>query len=268
MSLINVAFDGERIFEWHGNADTLAQIGQETTRMATLAHSDPQALWQSTLVGIKLNGGRYFTPNPNAEMLVVTWGLMALPTQHPDHPGLFADYLDRNFDFNIKMDPADEKNFTVEVTGGFELGVQKITIQTFREILNRKPSPKAASHPADLKTGSLNPGSNNESPAELLTKIDDANDCQSAPGAGFDCFRSLADCSIRIIVAKDVAPPFRFKAGGWELSQSSVDIGPGTKRRIVENGFFMFRVNEEQTGGTELTDFPSRSSNWTEGKRN
>jgi hypothetical protein len=247
MSLIKVAFDGEKIFEWQGNADTLAQIDQETTRIAKLAHTSPRALWQSTLVGIKQNGGRYFTPNPKAEMMVVTWGLMALPTHHPDHPGVFGDYLDlQNFDFNIKIDPEDEKRFTVEVTGGFERDVHeaKAAIETFREVLNRNQEPRASTQQSDLD------------PNDLLTKIDFGQESQPASSAEFDSYRSLADSNVRIIVARDVVPPFRFKAGGWELSQSLTEVGSAMKVRIAEKGFFMFRVNEDQTGGIELTHLP------------
>jgi len=43
------------------------------------------------------------------------------------------------------------------------------------------------------------------------------------------------------------------------LSQSSIELGPATKSRIAEKGFFMFRVNEDQTGALELTDFPPPS---------
>jgi hypothetical protein len=262
MSLINVAFDGEKIFEWQGNADTLAQIDQETTRIAKLAHTSPQALWQSTLVGIKQNGGRYFTPNPKAEMLVVTWGLMALPTHHPDHPGVFGDYLDDpwNFDFNIKIDPEDEKRFTVEVRGGFlpDAHEAKAAIETFREVLNPQQEPSASTHQSDLKIGDLDLDRANDNPNELLTKIDGGQETQTASSTGFDSYRSLADFNIRIVVAKDAVPPFRFKAGGWELTQSSIEVGSATKARIAAKGFFMFRVNEDQTGGTELTDIPSR----------
>jgi len=159
VSLINVAFDGKKIFEWQGNADTLAQINQEATRMANVAHTSPRALWQSTLVGIKQNGGRYFTPNPKAEMLVVTWGLMALPTHNPDRPGVFGDYLEGpwNFDFNIKIDPEDDKKFAVEVTGGFLPDAQeaKAAIETFREVLNPKEQPRAGTHQSDLKLADL-----------------------------------------------------------------------------------------------------------------
>lgn len=93
--------------------------------------------------------------------------------------------------------------------------------------------------------------------SEPLTGADGSQESQPALDFGFDSYRSLADSNIRIIVAKDVVPPFRFKAGGWELSQSSTEPGSAIKARIAEKGFFMFCVNEDQTGGIELTDFPS-----------
>jgi len=99
---------------------------------------------------------------------------------------------------------------------------------------------------------------------EPLPGVDGSDEIQPVPSAGFDSYRSLADPNIRIIVARDVVPPFRFKAGGWELSQSSIELGPATKSRIAEKGFFMFRVNEDQTGAIELTDFPLPSQSWTE----
>lgn len=77
---------------------------------------------------------------------------------------------------------------------------------------------------------------------------------QAAAGEGFDHYRSLGDSNLMIFVAKDVVPPFRFKAGGWELIRSSVELGPAMKARIAEKGFFMFRVNEDRTGGMELSD--------------
>ena len=90
---------------------------------------------------------------------------------------------------------------------------------------------------------------------------EDIQETQPASGVGFDSYRSLADSNIRIIVAKDIVPPFRFKAGGWELLQSSNDLGPAVKARIAQKGFFLFRVNEDQSGGVELTDLPPRSQN-------
>jgi hypothetical protein len=89
-----------------------------------------------------------------------------------------------------------------------------------------------------------------------MSDSDDRSDQESRPesATGFDRYRSLIDPAVTIFVAKDVVPPFRFKAGGWELVQSSAEIGSAMKARIAEKGFFMFRVNEEQTGGVELTD--------------
>jgi hypothetical protein len=100
--------------------------------------------------------------------------------------------------------------------------------------------------------------------SEPSTGADGSQESQPASSAGFDSYRSLADSNLRIIVAKDVVPPFRFKAGGWEFSQSSTNVGLAIKARIAERGFFLFRANEDQTGGIELTDIPSRSQIGTE----
>ena len=89
-----------------------------------------------------------------------------------------------------------------------------------------------------------------------MSDSDDGGDQESQlePTTGFDRYRSLLDPAVTIVVAKDVVPPFRFKAGGWELSQSSIEPGSAIKARIAEKGFFLFRVNEDQSGGVELSD--------------
>jgi len=98
-----------------------------------------------------------------------------------------------------------------------------------------------------------------EDSSEPMEEADGSEESQSALNAGFDRYRSLADPNLMIFVAKDVVPPFRFKAGGWEFVQSSTELGPAMKTRVAEKGFFLFLVNEDQTGGVELTDVPSRS---------
>jgi hypothetical protein len=100
--------------------------------------------------------------------------------------------------------------------------------------------------------------------SEPSTGADGCQESQPASSAGFDSYRSLAYFNVRIIVAKNVVPPFRFKAGGWELSRSSIEVGSATQARIAENGFFMFCINEDQTSGTELTDLPPPSQSGTE----
>jgi hypothetical protein len=98
-----------------------------------------------------------------------------------------------------------------------------------------------------------------EDSSEPSKEADGSRESQPAVPGGFDRYRSLADPSLMILVARDVVPPFRFKAGGWEFLHSSAELGSAMKTRIAENGFFLFRANEDQTGGVELTGLPSRS---------
>jgi len=89
-------------------------------------------------------------------------------------------------------------------------------------------------------------------------EADRSQENSPALSAGFDKYRSLGDSQLMIFVPKDVVPPFRFKAGGWELLQSSIELGSAMKARIAERGFLMCRVNDDQTGWIELTDPPTR----------
>ena len=43
--------------------------------------------------------------------------------------------------------------------------------------------------------------------------------------------------------------------------RSSIELGPAMKAHIAEKGYFLFRVNEDQTGGIELTDVSFSSQN-------
>jgi hypothetical protein len=86
---------------------------------------------------------------------------------------------------------------------------------------------------------------------------DEGGDPEGQPATGFDRYRSLLDPTITILVPADKVPPFRFKAGGWELLQASIDVGAALKVRIAEKGYFLFRVNEDQSGGVELSEPPA-----------
>ena len=126
--MINVAFDGQKLFNWQGDADAVARIDQETKKIARSFNVSPQGLWQLTLVNIDQNGRRFFTSNREAEMMIVTWGLVTMPTKNPDHPGVFGDYLELwDFDFDIQIDPENNKQFTIEVKGGFVNGVSALS---------------------------------------------------------------------------------------------------------------------------------------------
>jgi hypothetical protein len=89
--------------------------------------------------------------------------------------------------------------------------------------------------------------------AELVLE----NRMEEGSSALFDCYRSVADSNLMIFVANDVVPPFRFKAGGWEFLQSSSKLESAIATRIAQNGYFMFRTNEDQAGRIELTGLPT-----------
>lgn len=69
----------------------------------------------------------------------------------------------------------------------------------------------------------------------------------------YDHYQSVRDSKLLIFVANDTVPPFRFKSGGWELLQSSIELGSAMQARVAENGFFMVRINEDKVGWTELS---------------
>ena len=96
-----------------------------------------------------------------------------------------------------------------------------------------------------------------EDPNQPPTKADGGLEFEpEATSVGYDNYRSLRNSRLLIFVAHDAVPPFRFKAGGWELLQSSIELRSAMKARIAENGFFMFRVNEDKSGGIEVFEPP------------
>jgi hypothetical protein len=74
----------------------------------------------------------------------------------------------------------------------------------------------------------------------------------------YDYYRSVRDPSLMIFVVTDAVPPFRFKAGGWELLQISMNLGPAMMARVAEKGYFLCRVADNEAGWAELPDIPSR----------
>jgi hypothetical protein len=103
--IINVSFDGRKLFNWEGGIAEATKIEKDVSEVAALGNMSPETLWQSTLAKIAANGGRVFSGNPEPEMMIVIAGLLALPTHHPDRPGHCRDYLESNFDFDVKNDP-------------------------------------------------------------------------------------------------------------------------------------------------------------------
>jgi hypothetical protein len=75
----------------------------------------------------------------------------------------------------------------------------------------------------------------------------------------YDHYRSVRDPSLMIFVDKDAVPPFRFKAGGWDLQQTAIDLGPAMMARVAAQGFFLFRAADDEAECTELIDIPTQA---------
>jgi hypothetical protein len=71
-------------------------------------------------------------------------------------------------------------------------------------------------------------------PIEPLNSTEDEESLSKT----FDNYRSVAYPNLMIFVEKDAVPPFRFKAGGWDLLQSSIDLGPAMKTRMLKMASF------------------------------
>jgi hypothetical protein len=85
---------------------------------------------------------------------------------------------------------------------------------------------------------------NSQQPAEA----DGSQESQPERSAAYDSYRSLADSNLIVVVPKHAVPPFRFKAGGWELLQSSVELDSAAKACIAEKGFFIESANPTSSG--------------------
>ena len=87
-----------------------------------------------------------------------------------------------------------------------------------------------------------------EENSEQTVEADGSQESQPELSAGYDSYRSLADSNLIIFVPKHAVPPFRFKAGGWELLQASIDLNPEAKARVAEKGYFIEGANSASSG--------------------
>ena len=94
-----------------------------------------------------------------------------------------------------------------------------------------------------------------EDNSEQTAKANGSRENRPALKAGYDSYRSLADSNLIVVVPNGVVPPFRFKAGGWELLQSSIDLSSELKARIAETGFLMDTANSTTSGDLIPSDY-------------
>jgi hypothetical protein len=118
LMLVTVAINGEKLFEWEGNADAVSHIDEAAARIASIGNVTLQALWESVLLNIVRSKG-FSSSNPEAEMMLVLWGIISTPTDDPDHPGAFRHYMSAwDFNFDIEIDEG-RKRFKVNAKGAF-----------------------------------------------------------------------------------------------------------------------------------------------------
>jgi hypothetical protein len=60
-----------------------------------------------------------------------------------------------------------------------------------------------------------------------------------------------------IIVTKDVVPPMRSKARGWDFYNRRLTSAQRCKPALPKRASSCFGVNDDQTAGIGLTDIPS-----------
>jgi hypothetical protein len=87
-----------------------------------------------------------------------------------------------------------------------------------------------------------------EDDSQQPAEADGSRESPPEASAAYDSYRSLADSNLIVVVPKHAVPPFRFKAGGWELLQSSIELDPAAKACIAEKGFFIDSASPISSG--------------------
>ena len=122
MGTVNIAINGRRLFEWEGGPDEIDRTMDAVARLAAKAAVSEMSLTQSAVLHIAQREGRFLPGDGVAQetqMMMLLWFVLSQPTQHPDHPGLYRDYVPVwDFDFNIMPDPST-MTVEIEVLGAF-----------------------------------------------------------------------------------------------------------------------------------------------------
>ena len=98
--MINVSIKGKKLFDWEGSAEEAAKLDEGMRELASDNGVTPEQLQHSVVASV-LKHGR-FVSQSRGEMPILTWMLLSGPTRHPDHPGIYRDYIEAwEFDFDI-----------------------------------------------------------------------------------------------------------------------------------------------------------------------
>jgi hypothetical protein len=117
---INVSINGNKLFEWEGNAEEVGEIDEWVRELARDKGVTPELVAQAAMVGVLKNGRlRTFTRRD----AILVWKLLSQPTGNPDHPGFYRDYIEV-WDFDIDIDANDPERLNIKVGARMQGGEQ------------------------------------------------------------------------------------------------------------------------------------------------
>jgi hypothetical protein len=113
MTIISVSIEGEKLFKWEGSAEDAGKLDAAVRELARKNGITPEQLGDSAVVYVLRRGD--FVTRSWGEMPIMTWMLLSKPTGHPDHPGIYRDYVGMwDFDFDVSRG-SDPKRIRVAV---------------------------------------------------------------------------------------------------------------------------------------------------------
>src|SRR6516165_10156064 len=86
---INIFVNGDKLFDWTGNAEDAEEFDKALREVAHNHGVTPKQVADRVLEHV-LEHGHFAS---DGELLLVGT-LLSQPTGHPDHPGLFRDYVE------------------------------------------------------------------------------------------------------------------------------------------------------------------------------
>jgi len=115
MGIIKVSVGGEPLFEWEGGREEIDNIARQ---LATIAAPHDAIKFAKAAAAHLAKAGHFITSRDDVEMVAIIYFIAMQPTTHPDHPGVFRDYLPM-WDFEFDLRHIEGDRFNVEVVASF-----------------------------------------------------------------------------------------------------------------------------------------------------
>lgn len=106
MGTIDIAVDGEHVFNWQGDEAEAKHILEQFPRGAHHVGMKPEELCDEG-IGQLLKEGRFSSESRvvrEMQMMGVIWRILEMEINDPERPGKVADYIgNTNFDVDLQM---------------------------------------------------------------------------------------------------------------------------------------------------------------------